>query len=475
MLIRQSALYVFARIVAGLVSMALTVMLTRVLEPASYGMYGVATLIMTIGASLLFDWMGIALVRIYAGERKTDHTLKTFLQIFLMLACLPVLSVLPVSLLLGAGTPDGAAYLVGAGLIVAYSAFELAARVRIASSQAGRYLMMNLGRSVLIMAFAVPIAALTHDGLLTAAGTALGMAGGALLGMRPGGLRHLGRFDRALAGEIFAYGLPIGASMILAGLVNSGTRALVGGIGSAVELGYYTAAFVLIQNTLTMVASGIEAAAFPLAVAAVERGDETAAREQLVRNASLLLAVLLPAAIGMGLTAPGIAHSLVGVEFAPAVARLTPWMCAAGLLGNFRANYLDHAFQLGRRPHLQVWVTAVSGGLAIGLAAWLIPVLGSVGAAIAVTIATGVSCVHALLAGRRAFHLPFPAAEAMRILASCAVMALIVRLTPGITTESLALQIAGGATAYGLSAFALNVLGSRRRAFAWWAARVQAG
>jgi O-antigen/teichoic acid export membrane protein len=465
MLIRQSALYVFARVAAGLVSMALTALLTRILLPASYGRYALATLIMMIGAAILFDWMGVALVRIYAGARKTDHTLRTFLQIFLILAAAVLLTALPMSLV------AGPAYGVGAFLIVAYSGFELAARVRMASFQAGRYLVMNLARSVLIMAFALPIAVATGDGLWAAAGTALGMAVATLPGLPKPAAGSPGDIDRVLVREIFAYGLPIGLSMILAGFVSSGTRALVGAMGSTEDLAYYTAAYVLIQNTLNMVGSGIEGAAFPLAVAAVEHGDEAGARRQLVQNAALLMAVLTPAAVGMALTAPAIAHNLVGAAFEPMVAQLTPWMAAGGLLANLRANYLDHAFQLGRKPHLQVWVTAVAGVLAMAMAAALIPGLGAVGAAIAVTAAMGVSCVQALLAGRRAFPLPFPLGEASRIFAACAVMALIVRLVPGITLVSLIGQAVGGALAYGLTAFALDVLGARRRALAWFAAR----
>jgi len=451
--------------------MGLTALLTRILTPFGYGMYGVATLIMAVGANFLFDWQGVALVRIYAGTRRIDDTLKTFLQIFLLLAVLLICVMALAALLLVTDPRDRAACLVGALLVIAYSGFELTARLRTARFEAGRYLVMNLVRSLLIMACAVPIALMTGDGLWTAAGMGLGMAAATLLGGLPIRLSGFLQLDRRLARDIIAYGMPIGLSMALSGMVNSGARALLGATASPEALGYYTAGFVLIQNTLTMVASGIEAAAFPLAVAAVERGDEAAARDQLVRNASLLLAVLAPAALGMALTAPGIAHSLVGARFEPDVARLIPWMAAAGLLLNLRTNYLEHAFQLGQKPLLQVWVTAVSGGLAVLLAAVLIPRDGAVGAAIAVTIASGVGCIHALLAGRYAFHLPVPTGQAVRILTACAAMALVVLAVPAAATFGFVLQVLGGASAYGLAAFALDVLGARRRALAWLSAR----
>jgi O-antigen/teichoic acid export membrane protein len=462
MLVRQSAIYVLARVMPGVVSMALTALLTRILGPASYGLYGVATLIMALGGGLLFDWLGVALVRIYSGARQTPQTLATFLQIYLLLSAVLASSILPVAAYLGPFTRDADAYAVGVLMVITYSGFELAARARMANLQAWHYLLMNLGRSLLILLFALPTAMLTHDGLWTALGTALGMGCGAMLGLPGAGIGGFRRVDRGLIREILIYGVPIAASMILGGLVNSGTRTLVGGLGSTEELGYYTAAFVLIQNTLSMLGSGLEAAAFPLAVAAVERGDEVAARDQLTRNATLLLAVLAPAALGMALTAPSIAHSLVGSQFEPTVAKLTPWMCAGGLFGALRANYLDHAFQLGRRPNLQVHVTALSGGAAIALAAWLIPIWGSVGAAMAVAAATGLGCLHALLAGRYAFPLPFPTGQAARILAACAVMAFVVQLTPGNSLGGFILQVADGAVTYAMTALALDVMGVRR-------------
>ncbi|MEI9983990.1 MAG: polysaccharide biosynthesis C-terminal domain-containing protein [Aliidongia sp.] len=103
--------------------------------------------------------------------------------------------------------------------------------------------------------------------------------------------------------------------------------------------------------------------------------------------------------------------------------------------------------------------------LAIALAAWLIPVWGAIGAAVAVAVAMASPAPTRSSPARQAFPLPFPSGAVIRILAACAVMALIVRLRPGITIVDFACQVVDGGLAYGLTAFALDVLGARRRAF----------
>jgi O-antigen/teichoic acid export membrane protein len=250
----------------------------------------------------------------------------------------------------------------------------------------------------------------------------------------------------------------------LSGIISSGTRALVQALGSAEDLGFYTAAFILVQNTLVIMAGGVASASYPLAVRAVESGDAGKAQRQLLANGSLLLAVIAPACLGMALTADGIANALVGHKFSPTVALLTPWMAAGAFFAGMRAHFLDHAFQLGRRPGLQVWVTTAAAVIAIGLSIYLIPRYGPVGAAIAVTIAMAASCVHATIAGRFAYPVPLPLATGVRVVAACIVMAVLVKAVPGRGLTTFSIQVIVGVLAYGAAAFALNVIDLRSRA-----------
>ena len=89
-------------------------------------------------------------------------------------------------------------------------------------------------------------------------------------------------------------------------VVTSGSRALVQFLDSSEALGLYTAAFVLVQNSLAIMASGIDAAGYPLAIRAVESGDPARARRQLLANGTLL-----PVLRGItgGVARLGIGHS----------------------------------------------------------------------------------------------------------------------------------------------------------------------
>ena len=252
------------------------------------------------------------------------------------------------------------------------------------------------------------------------------------------------------------FGAPLAISMAMAALANSGVRALLDALGSAEALGLYTAAFLLVQNSLSVAAAAIASAGYPRAVRALEAGNLAAAQRQVSDNIALLLTVLAPMAAGMALTAPGIAALLVGPPYQASVAALTPWLAATGFFAGLRAHGLDHAFQLGRRPALQVQVTALAAGFALGLSGVLIPVWGPLGAAIACALAAALSCAHAILAGRAAWGLKLPWATAMEVGAACAVMGAFVRLAPG----GLAGQVAAGAISYA----ALLAVRYRRRA-----------
>jgi len=463
-LIRHSFLYVVARVLPGLLGMVTTAILTRLLDVRGYGIYGLALVIMTFVSTMGFEWLGISFVRFNEGRQQDERMVATFVHMFVaaMVLSAGLTALAWMFGLFSAG--DAPVYLLGILLAWSYAWFEFSARIETANMRPLRYLGMNLGRAGFILLGATGAAWLTRDPVWTTVGTGLGMLGGAMFGSLRQHRMAPRLFDRELALKVIAFGLPMAISMTLSSVITSGTRALVQFLDSSEALGLYTAAFVLVQNSLAIMASGIAAAGYPLAVRAVESGDPARARRQLLANGTLLLAVLAPACLGMALTAEGISTTLVGPKFSAGVALITPWMAAGTFFAGFRAHYLDHAFQLGRRPSLQIWVTCVAAIVATGFSFYMIPRYGPVGAAIAVTIAMAVSCCHAAVAGRWAYPIPLPLGAASGIAISCALMAIAVHALPGRGLHGLLLQVAVGVVVYGASATAFNVLDLRSRA-----------
>ena len=445
--------------------MVTTAALTRLLDPAQYGLYGLALVVMTFGSSLAFDWLGLTFLRIYQTRRDDPLVISTIVQIFFTLVLITLL-LASAAWCLGIFAGAAPSYAVGIVMMWGYAWFELVSQFEIANFRPARYMRMNFGRAVFIFAGATGLAAATRDPIWAAAGTAAGMLAGALLGGFSGwrfGRRH---FDPVLARMMLGFGLPLAASLTLNSVVNSGIRILVQRLGSAESLGLYTVAFLLVQNTISIVASGIASASYSLAVQAVESGDPAFARRQLLSNGSLLLAVLSPMAVGMALSAHAVAATLVGSRYVAAVTALTPWMAVGSLFANFRAHYLDHAFQLGERPNLQIQVMGFAALLTLALSLWLIPWLGAVGGAMAVAAAMAVSCVHAIIAGRHAYPIPLPLDATWRIAAACLLMTPCILLIPGGDVWALASKAVSGSVGFVLVAMALNVFGLRDRALA---------
>lgn len=464
MLIQNSAIYMVAKLLPGLFALATTAALTRLLTPHEYGLYGLALVMMTLGSMVLFDWLGLAFLRFYQSRRGDPNLVSTFIYMFFALAAVSG-TALGVALLVGVIPADfAAASVVGLLMVWASSWFELVARVAIAEFQPVKYLSMNIGRSLFVLVGATAAAWLTTSPIWTAVGTGAGIFAGAFFG----GVRiprpTFRQFDRDLVRAVVIFGAPMAISMTLVTLIDSGTRVLLERLDSPQALGLYTAAAVLAQSTLGVIAAGVASAGYSLAVLEVERGDHAAARRQLQANGSLLLAVLAPASLGIALTGSCIATTFLGSKFVPGAAPLMIWMAANSFFNSLRCHHLDHAFQLGKQPHLQIWVTALAGAIAVALSFYLIPRYGPVGAAIAVTIAYAVACVHSMIAGRYAYPIPLPAEAWIRVGICCLAMAVVVIQLPDSGWIGLALRAILGSATYGLVAVAVNLLDARAHA-----------
>jgi O-antigen/teichoic acid export membrane protein len=473
MLVRHSMVFVAAKALPSLLGMATTVILTRVLSPTQYGLYGLSLVVMTFTAGVGFDWLLLCLTRFYEGRHRDPKVVSTVLRLFGANVLLTASVLLLVWTFKLRYMPEAGNYVVGILMAWSFAWFEIVAGIEIVNLRSTGYFIMNFGRAMAVLVCAVGAAWLTGSPIWTAGGTAVGMFLGSLL--RRGRITTLLRstgYDADLARKMIAFGLPLAVALLMNGIAFTATRAMVDWLGTPEQLGYYTAAFVLVQNTLLVISTGIGAASYQMAVRAVGSGDLALARRQLLDNSTLLLAAMAPVSLGVALTAKGIAITLVGSQYTEAVRMLTPWMAASAFFTSIRGCYFDQAFQLGHRPFLLIRVLGVASVISIGLAYWLIPRIGPEGAAIAITVSAVASCPLAWIEGRAAFYLPLPVAAAAKIFVACGVMALAVLSVRAHTRVDFGIEIVVGILAYSASIVALNVFGLRERVFGrtlqWW-------
>ena len=471
MILGHGFAYVVARFIPGVLGVVTTAALTRLLGPVQYGVYGLVLTVMTIVSSVAFDWLSVSFLRLYPTRRFDFRTISTFIHIFFISMLISAgLTIIGFGL---TGITEGNAEIYALGLALAWASswFSLVSSFEIANFRPLRYLGMNLARSALMFAGATGAAWISNDPILTAAGMGVGLLVSSAFGTFERPQLRIRYFDHDLAKEILTFGVPMAASLSLTGILSGGTRALVAEFGSSEALGLYTAAFLVVQNGLLVIASGISSVTYQLAVEAVNRGDPIIERQQLLENGTLLLFVLAPICLGTALTADGIAQVLVGPEFQAGVAALIPWMAVGAFLASFRAFYLEYAFNLGSRPSLQIWAPAVATIVAISLSLYLIPRKGALGAAVAVTVAMAISCVLAAAIGRRARVIPLPFAAAGRVVCCCLFMTALVLAVPERGPFRFVTQIAAGGFGYLCAAFALNLLEIRTRVISYLSGR----
>jgi O-antigen/teichoic acid export membrane protein len=268
--------------------------------------------------------------------------------------------------------------------------------------------------------------------------------------------------DRKALLTVARYGIPLSATVALAIVISTSDRFLIAWLMDKSAAGRYSVSYDLAGQTLTLLMMVVYMATFPLAVRALEHHGPEAAQERMKHNASLMLAVGLPAATGFALLAPNIAHCFLGGSFRAAAVSIIPLVGFGAFLGGFKACHLDAAFQFSHRTIDQVWIVGIAAISNVLLNLVAIPRYGVQGAACASVAAYIISIVITAWYGRRFFPVPTPIRPLLQVVLASSVMALVlIPLRSRLGPLAMAEQVIAGGVTFALVLLAMNFLDLR--------------
>ena len=457
--------YLPVNIIQGVVGLLTIVLFTRVLDPAEYGVYALAFSVGSLTQTILLTWTEAAMARFLAARAEDGRIADHFATLYRVWigAALVVPAVCVVVALMPLNTPLKVAVIAALGSMVANSLMKLALERRRAAGEVSSAALLTILQVLggFIMGLGLAFAGLGGAAPVLGVGLTSALC---MIFVLPRELKQMagGRFEKSLAKTYAAYGLPVSMSLILALVLASTDRLLLGAFLDEATVGLYHAGYSLGSRTLDVVFIWLGMAGAPALISALERGGQPALTEAAREQAGFMVLLTLPAAVGLAMVARPLADLMVGEALREGASHVTPWIAASGWLSGITTYYLLQAFTLARRTPLLIVSMSAPALANVALNLVLIPMVGLDGALWATTISYGLGAVVAWGLGRRACAMPIPWDVLAKAGGASLVMALCVRAlpAPGGVLE-LALKAGIGALVYGVLVLGLDAGGLR--------------
>lgn len=455
---RGVAGYLPANIIQGVIGFAAIIAYTRLLSPEDFGRYALAFSVMTLAHVVTFSWLEAAMARFWAAQKTPEEMAHHFASLYRTTLILTLIFV-PLVIL---GTwlwpmPDAYRLPISIALIgIPVRCFAKLAQERYrAAGEVAKAASLDIW--ITLSGFAVGVAAAFSG--MGGASPLLGLLIAPLFALPfilPGEWRQTkgGHIQSQRLNRYALYGYPIAASLGLAIVLSSTDRFLLAWFLDDAAVGAYHAGYSIANRTLDVMFIWLGAAGTPALVMALERGGHDDLQAAAKEQASTLLLIGMPAAIGLALVARPLAEFMIGENLRHAAAQVTPWIALSALLSGMTVYYFHQAFTLGRRTGWLLAAMTIPALSNVGLNLILIPRFGVQGAAWATAASFAIGLVASALLGRRVLTLPIPWRTVATCALCCAIMALALWPLPAIGgLPEVILDASVGAVIYGLFAF----------------------
>jgi len=431
MLLRHSAIYMFARGIPSLLGFATIVIYTRLLSPDAYGQYTLVVTGAVLVNAVLYQWLSASLLRFLPQYRDNETgLLAAILSGYIF-----------VSFLAGLGgalfasvwwdSTWGKLIVIGVFLVWMQSWFTINLELVRSHLAPIRYGLISTLRGAIALGLGAALVLLEFNAYGALVGLVLGyFVSACWASWGKWSLLRLRQLDRKLVRSLLVYGLPLTASFALGTIISSSDRFMLAWLIDESAAGLYAAGQGLVQQTIIAFMTVVHLAAYPLILRTLDDSGPDAARAQLRKNAVLLFGIGMPVAAAFVILSPNIVQIFLGEEFQAAAIELLPWFAIATLFWCARAYYFDLAFYLGKRTNIHLAIMSMAAVLNVVLNYWLIPVFGLLGAVYAAVFAHFVAVVLSIIVGRRAFCLPKIHTDIIGLLSATLIMTIPLLIIP---------------------------------------------
>ncbi|HWU78486.1 MAG TPA: lipopolysaccharide biosynthesis protein, partial [Caulobacter sp.] len=274
--------YLPVNIVQGVVGLLTIVLFTRLLEPAQYGVYALAFSVGSLTQTCLLTWTEAAMARFLATRSEDGRLADHFATLYRLWigAALVVPVACAVVALLPLNPPLKVAVIAALASTLVNSLIKLAQERRRAAGEVSGAALLSMAQTAggFLVGLALAFAGLGGAAPILGVGAISTLCVALVL---PGELKSMtgGHFDRALAKAYAAYGLPVSMSLILALVLASTDRLLLGAFLDEATVGVYHAGYSLGSRTLDVVFIWLGMAGAPALISALERGGQPALAE----------------------------------------------------------------------------------------------------------------------------------------------------------------------------------------------------
>ena len=462
-MLKHGLFYLFAKLTPLFASFILLAIYTRSLSVEDYGLFTTIQAIAYSMSGFMFSWFYVGLMRFWNDSSLDVIRLGGLINTVLLIVIVLTLSGLGLWAII---SRHFFIALYCGLLFVSAAYYEAFQRINAMESHSHHYLRAEIIRTILLVMLGLIFIYFNCN--WQGALIAIFLSNLLVLWQQKFFLSQLKfslLFDKELISKILQYGLPLSFSLVFLETIPVIDRLLIAEFLDLKSVGQFAIAYNLPNQILMILASSINLAAYPSIIKAVETQGMLRAEQKLKDYLILLLAVLVPALLGLQIIAGDLYPLLMGKEFVAVSLKLLPWANLTIFLFILYVFYISLAFQLAKSIKPSLSLVAAAAGLSLVTNIILIPIFNIIGVFIANSLAYVLCLVVGYFIGARYFKLPLPFMDIIKIMLASVLMYLILQALPVhfIPVVNILIKIILGALCYGFLIYLFNIAQVRKK------------